>query len=79
MGLRPTKGHECPPATVIPSAARNLLLMFFPRSRFLVATLLGMTGRLGDFRQSVCNAAMGRPRRLRRSAQKNRVLNATCL
>src|SRR5215469_5101367 len=30
---------------VIPSAARNLLLLFFSKSRILVAPLLGMTGR----------------------------------
>jgi hypothetical protein len=32
---------------------RNLLLLFFPKSRFPVATLLGMTRRLDDFRGSV--------------------------
>ena len=36
------------PRAVIPSEARNLLLMFFRKSRFFVATLPGMSELLDD-------------------------------
>ena len=50
MAFGPPKGMKVP-LPVIPSAARNLLVLFFiVKSRFLAA--LGMTGPLGDFRQS---------------------------
>jgi hypothetical protein len=54
MGLRPTNGHESPSGLSFRSRMRerNLLLIFFSQSRFLVATLLGMTERLDDFRRS---------------------------
>ena len=65
MGLRLTKIYESPPLPVIPSAARNLLLLFFTiKSRFLVASpcsrrcgasLLGMTERLDKSRRSEAN------------------------
>src|SRR6516225_1942109 len=61
MGLRPTNGHESHPSlsfrakprTVWCRAKRGICCLSSSRnSRFLVATLLGMTEWLDDFRRS---------------------------
>ena len=72
MGLRPTNGHESHPSlsfrvkprTVWCRAKRGICCLSSSRnSRFLVATLLGMTEWLDDFRRSVAQRSEAPSRR----------------